>query len=274
MSRDAGIPKLGVGIGYREELGELIDDSSLVQWIEVITEQYLGRPEKIQDLIKIAKGRPIVPHGIEMSIGTFGNDDQWLAYVEDLAELVEYVNAPWFSDHLCFTKTSSVELAALIPLPRSREAADHVIGRARKVQEIVGRPFLLENIAFHFDWGSDYSEAEFLQRITEEADCHILLDLTNLEYNARNHGFSAEEYLDVIPLERVVQVHLAGGVEGNGVWYDTHSQKVSDRVWQLFRELTRKRNLPAAMLERDMRLDEVDEIVGDLAMAQEILSEG
>jgi uncharacterized protein (UPF0276 family) len=210
------LPTLGVGLGYRPELQGLVDQPDLVDWVEVISEHFMGADDaavaKLRDTVH---EKPVIPHGIEMSIGTVGNDDEWLAYIADLSQLVARLNAPWFSDHLCFTKTSAhSEIAALAPLPCSFDAVQHVATRAKRAQEIVGRPLLLENIAYHFSWGREMSEAEFVARVLDAGDCFMLLDLTNLWYNANNHGFSAADYLNTIPLERVGQIHLAGGVLG------------------------------------------------------------
>lgn len=265
------IPQLGVGIGYREELKSVAVDKELVQWLEVIAEHYIGSSDAIAEIRQIADGRPVVPHGIEMSIGTVGNDPQWLTYVEELAILCEQLDTPWFSDHLCFTKTPEVELATLAPLPRTRDVLDHVVKRANMAQNIVGRPFLLENISYHYSWGNDYNEAEFLTRIVDGAGCHLLLDLTNLKYNSLNHSFDASKFLASLPLERVVQVHLAGGVEGAGIWYDTHSTAVPEPVWDLFECLVTAVGLPAAMLERDSELGATAEIVNDIERIHSVL---
>jgi uncharacterized protein (UPF0276 family) len=245
-------------------LDDLVAESGVVDWIEVITEHFLGRPAEMDRILRLAAGRPVVPHGIEMSIGTFGNDAEWHEYIEQLAVLADRLDPPWFSDHLCFTRSESTELAALAPLPRTKEVVEHVVRRARRAQSEVGRPFLLENIAYHFAWGDDFGEAEFLKRVVESADCYILMDLTNLAQNAENHAFSVDEYFAGLPVDRIVQVHLAGGVEGGGVWYDTHSERVPAPVWELFDWLVSTIDLPAAMLERDMNLHRTAEVRDDL----------
>ncbi|MCX4753385.1 DUF692 domain-containing protein [Kitasatospora purpeofusca] len=267
------VPELGTGIGYREPIHEIATDPGLVEWVEVISEHYMGatrKRESIDSLLERIPEIPVVPHGIEMSIGSVGDDGRWDAYLEELAAVVEGFDAPWFSDHLCFTRTSTAELGTLLPLPRTRESARHVARRARRAVERVGRPFLLENIAYHFSWGDELTEAQFVTEIVEASGCHLLLDLTNLTYNARNHGFDALDFIREIPYERVVQVHLAGGVEEEGTYFDTHSMPVPEPVWELLGALLEFHPVPAVMLERDQRLDRTEEIATDLRRATEL----
>jgi uncharacterized protein (UPF0276 family) len=257
----------GVGVGYRRPLEDVVLEQGAVDWVEVISEHFmadLGKPESGQVLKERLGNLPVVPHGVEMSIGTPGDEGRWDRYVSELVKVVELFDSPWCSDHLCFTRSAAGELATLTPLPRTWEAVDRVARRARIVTERTGVPFLLENISYHMSWGDELTEAEFLSEVLVKSGCYLLLDLTNLHYNAVNHGFSAEEFLTSIPLDRVRQVHLAGGTDHGGVMMDTHSETVPEEVWSLLKLLGQHTPVPAVMLERDQRLDKHDEIRGDL----------
>ena len=59
--------------------------------------------------------------------------------------------------------------------------------------------------------------------VAECADCGILLDLHNLFANGVNGRQSVEEFIAQLPLERVWEIHVAGGVELDGYWLDAHS---------------------------------------------------
>jgi len=56
----------------------------------------------------------------------------------------------------------------------------------------------------------------------EQGDCGILLDLHNLWVNERNGRQSVSDVLAALPLERVLEVHLAGGFEMAGYYLDAH----------------------------------------------------
>lgn len=62
-----------------------------------------------------------------------------------------------------------------------------------------------------------------MRRVVESADCGLLLDLHDLFANALNGRQSLDEFLDLAPLDRVWEVHLAGGMEVDGFWLDAHS---------------------------------------------------
>jgi uncharacterized protein len=273
MSALSRLPFLGVGLGYRPELdAQIWEHQSAIDWLELISEHYMARPrEQIDQAQRLRGAFPLIPHGVEMSIGTAGELDP--VYVDNLVELVSLVGAPWFSDHLCFTRAGGIALGQLTPLPRTRAVAAEVARKARQVQERVGVPFLLENISYYIDIEGQLSEAEFIVEVMERCDCGLLLDLTNVHINAINHGFATLEFLAAIPLERVVQVHLAGGEPSVGVVLDTHSSPVPGEVFELLRHVVgHAPHLKAVLIERDSNFPEdFHELAHDLAVAREIL---
>ncbi|MEV6581246.1 DUF692 domain-containing protein [Streptomyces sp. NPDC051582] len=270
----AGLPYLGSGIGYRSEIKEAIDSPAhRIDWLEVITEHYLFAPPDVRDVLHRLRRRfRIVPHGLELSIG--GTREPSPRYLDALAQFTEEIDAPWFSDHLCFTRAGGVALSTLTPLPRTRDIAREVGRRAQRVQAAVGRPLILENVTYYIDLDSPLSEAQFIAEVMEHCDCGLLLDLTNLDINARNHGYSTAEFLDTIPVERVVQVHLAGGTAGeeDRMDLDTHSEPVPPAVWDLLTDLVSRAPVRATLLERDQNFpDDFGELQEELDHARRIL---
>jgi uncharacterized protein (UPF0276 family) len=268
-----GLPFLGAGLGYRAELDTQIQaNSSVIDWLEIISEHFLGRPpERLEQAQRLRAAFPLIPHGVELSIGTEGPLDG--AYVDALAAFADVIDAPWFSDHLCFTRAGGIALGQLIPLPRTRCAAAEVGAKARQVQQQVGRPFLLENITYYFDFDSELTEAQFITEVLGHNDCGLLLDLTNLYINSVNHGFPAEDFLQTIPGERIVQVHLAGGEPSGAAFIDTHSAPVHPEVFALLRETVRLApNLKGVLIERDQNYPaDFAELAQDLATAHGIV---
>ncbi|GLW10383.1 UPF0276 protein [Microtetraspora sp. NBRC 13810] len=263
--------ELGSGLGYRAELAGVVGEhAGRIDWLEVITEHYLFAPADLREELGELAGRfPVVPHGVEMSIGSAGEVDG--VYLDALAALVDEIDAPWFSDHLCFTRTEDVLLGLLAPLPRTRDVARELGRKARRVQDAVGRPFLLENITYYVDLATPLTEAQFIAEVMEHCDCHLLLDLANLDINARNHGFDPLGFLDVIPVERVAQVHLAGGIDGvaGEMSLDSHGAAVPERVWELLDELLSRTAVPATLIERDQNFpDDPAELLADLDRAR------
>lgn len=268
------LPTLGVGIGYRNELRAFYaTHAEEIEWFELIADRYFSAlPESADWLVDFREAHRLVPHGLDLSLGTDGALDP--AYSRQAAELCRLVRAPFYSDHLCMTHAGGVQLGHLTPLPFTRRAARRVAEKAKAVQDALGVPFLLENIAYSFALPGEMSEVDFVSTVVEEADCGILLDLTNLFVNAENHGYDAYDYLRRLPLERVVQIHLAGSERHNGRWVDSHSHSLDahPEVWSLLEFVVSRANVRAVLLERDQNFpQDPSELIADLRRARAIL---
>jgi uncharacterized protein (UPF0276 family) len=147
----------------------------------------------------------------------------------------------WHSEHLNFLTTEypdgrPLHIGVPLPLPFTDEALDLVIPRAAALNEQHGAPFLLENLTYYLpgvpsDRGRDV--IAFLNDLSEGSGCGLLLDLYNLHCNATNHGFDPYEALTRLRLDRVVEIHIAGGASNDGFLMDVHSRVVPEPVWRL-----------------------------------------
>lgn len=272
----AAAPDLGVGLGYREELHDgILAHRDDIGWLEIVTDRYLSDPRQ-QLLRTLRESFVLVAHGLEMSIGSYAPLDT--GYLDAVAAVADAVDAPWVSDHLCFTREAGVELHELAPVLRTPERAKAVAARAQQVQERLGRPFLLENISYYVDFPSEMSEPEFIGAVLDHCDCGLLLDLNNLAGNAANHGFDPGAYLDALPVDRVVQVHLAGNTPQPGDGRpspDRHNGPVAQEVFALLERLERRHHVKAAMVERDQDFPaDFRELTGDLDRTRAALAAG
>ena len=111
-----------------------------------------------------------------------------------------------------------------MPVSFSEENSARMVSKILEIKALAKKPFLLENISYYWSMpGDDMTEAHFLRSIVEKADCGLLLDVANLYTNAINHGYDALTFLDDIPMERVVEIHLAGSDRRFDMLVDTHS---------------------------------------------------
>jgi hypothetical protein len=160
-----------------------------------------------------------------------------------------------------------------LALPFEEVAVEWVKRNYYAARRHLGRSFALENVTYSFPvpHGS-LSEADFLRRICEETDCTLLLDVTNVFNNASNHGYDPIEFFERIPMDRVSQMHLAGGHQlPDGRWEDSHSAAVMDDVWPLFDEAVRRAvNARIVILERDSKLHPFDAVMEDIRQARTI----
>jgi len=270
-----GFSALGAGLGYRPQLhDDIMRAADRIDWLELIVEDFLPLSAPRRSLLReLAERFPLVPHCTELSIGSPEQLDREL--LGQVAEVAELVDAPWVSDHLCFTSAGGVRLGHLAPVPWTRAAADAMAAKARSVSDAVGRPFLLENIAYNFVIPGELTEAEFITAVLDNSDCYLLLDVTNVYTNATNLGFDPAEHIDAFPLQRLGQLHVAGGTWNDDVLVDSHDAKVPDRVWDLVRQVAGRVTIPAILLERDASFpDDFGEIMGDIDTARAAVTAG
>ena len=267
-----GSPLPAVGIGYRAVIHdwtcEKLDNFDL---LEITVDHCIFGGKQQRSAIFDLVGRiPLSAHGVGLSIGT--DEELDLSYLDQVAAVVERLKAPAYSEHLAFTRVPGRDLANLLPLPKTEAVAESIIAKVRTVQARVPVPFLLENITYVFEWpDSKLSDAEFLNLICRETGAGLLLDIENLYLNASNHGFDPYEFLDALPPDLVREVHMAGGVTlpeeavGRPFLVDSHSHPVPDAAFDLLDHMLARQRPSFIVLERDDRLDALDEVLNDVA---------
>ncbi len=247
-----GLADLGIGIGLRTtHFGEILAGSPAVDWFEVLSENFLdtgGRPGYVLD--RVAERYPVALHGVSLSIGSTDPLDR--AYLRKLKALARRTRARWVSDHLCWTGVLGRNTHDLLPLPYDEETLRHVTGRVKQVQDALERPLVLENPSTYLAFArSTMPEWEFLARLCDGSDCGLLLDVNNVYVSGFNHGFDPCRYVDAIPADRVVQVHLAGHTNHGTHILDTHDGPAIDAVWDLYARLCARTGPVSTLFEWD-----------------------
>ena len=264
---------LGCGVGLRSEhFPFILADRPSVDWFEAISENFLdtgGRP--LQVLEQVRRRAPVALHGVSLSIGS--TDPLDLSYLSKLKALADRIEPAIVSDHLCWTGVEGENLHDLLPLPFTEEAIRHITGRVQRVQEILGRPVLLENVSSYVAYQhSTMPEWQFLTAVARRSGCGILLDLNNVYVNSVNHGFNPMEYLRGIPGELVGQFHLAGHTHRGELLFDTHSRPVIEPVWDLYREALKLYGPVPTLIEWDEDIPPFEYLAAEATQARAILS--
>jgi uncharacterized protein len=247
---------LGVGLSYLPSRQELVIAlASIVDYVELGPELFVTEADNGSTVFdEVAAGQaldvigalPVVVHGLELSIGSaHGWNELALTFLDRFLGLRD---VPWHSEHLNFLSTkasdgSIVHMGLPMPLPFTAECAALVAERADAVIDRFGRPFLLENSANYLPdlpCDPEWDEATFLTELTARSGCGLLLDLFNLWTNCVNHRLDPVALIDRMPLDRVVEVHVAGGEERDGMLLDSHSAEVPEPVWRLLADVLRR----------------------------------
>lgn len=267
----SSLPTLGVGLGFREPFrADLFLNRERVDFLEVTADHYLDAPpEKQRELDLLAAHFTLIPHGLSLSLGSAEGLD--LAYLDALADLVRRLDPPWWSEHVAFTRAGGVDIGHLAPLPFAHETLEVLCANIAAVRRRIEVPLILENITYTVALpGAEMDEAEFLAALLDRTGCGLLLDVTNLHTNAVNHGLDPAAFLDRLPLERVVQLHFAGGRRQDGVLVDSHSRPAPPPVWALLEEVLARAPVKGVILERDEDLPPFGELLIELDRARAI----
>ncbi len=265
---------LGQGVGLRtKHYAQFVEERPDVAWIEAISENFMGlggRPLAV--LEKVRRDRPVVLHGVGLSIGSVAPLEP--KYLAEWKELVDRIQPALVSDHLCWGAHGGRYVHDLLPMPFTEEALLHTVQRVKQVQELLGRQILMENVSSYLTYpSSTMSEWEFLSELSQRADCGILLDLNNIYVSAQNHGFSADAYLNGVPVDRVAQYHLAGHWNRGDILIDTHEGQVSEPVWDLYRKAVRRFGEVPTLIEWDEGVPGLEVLLAESAKARQVEAE-
>ncbi len=225
-----------------------------MDWFEIVSENFIdtaGRPMHFLD--QIAERYPIVMHGVSLSVGSTDPID--FGFLDKLKALAKRTKARWLGDHVCWTGVAGLNGHDLYPVPYTEEGLRHMISRVRIIQDYLERPLVLENPSTYLTFAaSSMPEEEFISRLAVEANCALLLDVNNVYVTCRNHDLDPVAYLDAIPLEHVVQIHLAGHTDNGTHCVDTHDGRVIDAVWDLYARVIARAGGRATLLEWDANI--------------------
>ena len=264
--------QIGVGVGYRAEMSaEIQRNLHDIDFVEFIGDHCFDVSTLLRAKALTAK-IPNVCHFLSLSLGTDEPLDQ--SYVSKISDVITELRPVWLSDHLAMTKAGGVDIGHLAPATFTEETVDIVARKIIQLQDRFGLPLLLENITYYFALpGGTLTEGQLLKRIVERADCGILLDLNNLYVNAYNNHYDPYEFLNTLPMERVIQVHIGGCTMRDGVLIDSHAHAVQEPIFEYLRFVCNNSPVAAILLERDRDFPPFEELAQEMRRARSILCE-
>ena len=233
----------GVGVLFNPTLVDFLSkNASSMDYLSVIPDrcwidQGVGAGERFKKLPKVydvireaSETLPLVIHSIGMSICSADLFDE--EYVDYLADWRMQNDCLWASDHLSFSRGGSgheTNAAVALPVPYDLEMLELILPRVRTVKDRLNCPFLLENNVYYFEYcNEEMSETDFLNQLTSQAGCNLLLDLHSVYTNSVNHKFDPYHFIEALDLS---------DRELFRAWPFTGSTKFRCRTWaQLSRQ--------------------------------------
>lgn len=263
----------GIGLGFRRDIHKellALPDKKKPSFIELAPENWMkfgGYWKKI--LEKIIDKYPVLSHGLSLSIGS--PDDLDYKFLDDLKEFFDQVPVQIYSEHLSYSKVDNAHLYDLLPIPFREDAVDHIVDRIKKVQDYLGRNIALENVSYYTPLGAEMKESDFINEVIMRSDCKLLLDVNNVYVNAFNHNYNTKTFIDSLPLDKVVYIHIAGHTKvSEDTIIDTHGNPIIDPVFELFEWTIQKLEPVPVLLERDFNFPEMDELLEEVNKLEKI----
>jgi len=254
----------------------ILREQPSVGWFEIHAENYLGAGgAPLHYLEKIRQNYPLSIHGVGLSIGSESGLDT--NHLDRVAGLVDRYQPESFSEHLAWSTHDNQFLSDLLPVPYNRNIENTVCNHIDQVQTRIGQRMLLENPSNYLSLAdSDLPESEFITNVIKRTGCGLLLDVNNVYVSAHNCDYSAERYIEQLPLQSVGEIHLAGHsvdttVEAVPLLIDAHDREVCDAVWKLFAYTVSLTGAVPSLIEWDAEVPEWDVFVSELNRAEDVL---
>jgi uncharacterized protein (UPF0276 family) len=174
-----------------------------------------------------------------------------------LREHLQEVGSPWVSNDVGWWHGGGNPFPGFLYLtpPLDEAGLTDAVHHANNVQAVLDRPLLLENpvvVAAH----GDMHVIDFMAELSRRTQLPLLLDLGHLASFQLSAGLPLDFAMQHLPYDRVLEIHLAGGVvterDGRRFYFDDHTQPVRQEVLNLLaRLLPLCRNLRALTFEAD-----------------------
>jgi uncharacterized protein len=289
MSALSKKPAFGTtGIGWRHpHYAQVLETLPRVAFLEVHSENFFAPGgAALATLVQARSYYDISLHGVGLGLGSASGIDAW--HLDRLNYLVERIDPVRVSDHACFARGSfdnaNVHAVDLLPIPFNRVALDVLCANVQQVQDRLQRSILVENLSAYVAMtGSDRSETDFLNQLTQRTGCQLLVDVNNIYVNALNaqgavpglrdvdHAVqSCSDWLDAIHLAGPGEIHLAGHCPMPDIVIDDHGALVCDGVWRVYAKAVQRFGAVPALIEWDTNIPPLQTLLDEAARADAI----
>ena len=270
------LERLGVGVGLRAlHYPDFLSRPQPVDWLEVHTENYLSLGGWDWHVLQqVRRDYPISLHGVGLGLGSArGFSEGHLARVRQLVSAIE---PALVSEHLCWSALQDQTINDLLPLPLTQAALALVCTRVDRVQDVLRRSILLENVSTYLRYRDDeLTEMEFLAAVAARTGCRVLLDVNNLYVNQCNHQEDALTAISSMPVHLVGEIHLAGHlVTPDAIVVDHHGDRVASPVWDLYRAALQRFGAVPTLIEWDTDVPALAVLVEESQKARAVMSAG
>ncbi len=199
------------------------------------------------------RGWPATYHFLDLNLEAEGPlEDEWVAAATECAHAMD---AKWLCGDAGLWHLGPRDRGhgTLMPPVLTDDSARRMADRVRALREATGFEVLPENPPAHAYLG-DLGLLEYFARVADRADCGLLLDVAHLAIYQRRMQRPPTAGLENFPLDRVVEIHVAGGTpfshRGDAFVDDDHSPEPLPDTWEIVHyALPRAKRLRALVYE-------------------------
>ena len=256
----------GAGLGFRRELVPALNTRvpDAIEFFELAPENWIELGGSYgRDLRRFTERYPFVCHGLSLSLGGPAPLDELL--LTKIRQFMDAHGMALYTEHLSYCSDDG-HLYDLLPIPFTEDAVKYVAARIRRAQDILERRIAIENASYYTPSPTaEMDELTFIRAVLAEADCDLHLDVNNVYVNSVNHRYDPLAFLQALPTERIVYLHMAGHYnEACDLIVDTHGADVIEPVWSLLDAAYRAHGVAPTLLERDFNIPPLDELVREV----------
>lgn len=267
-----GLPWMGLGLGSNSSVEDvpqpyaLLDaEPGLFDFVEYSAplsfERARAEASLFETMLARRDGVPLLFHPVHLNL--FGPELEAGDRLDALSAHLEAVGSPWVSNDVGWWHRAEEPFPGYLYLPPPLDAAglESCVAHALALQERLPVPLILENPALIALRGPMHV-LDFMAELHRRTELGLLLDLGHLFSHQLARGLALTDGLDRFPLDRVFELHIAGGVVtrrgARAAYVDDHTQPVREELFTLLEWLLpRCTNLRAVTFEGDGHPPEV-----------------
>lgn len=244
MLSNKRIQDLGVGIILAPGLESLVESlSSFIDVIEIEPQTMWYKHSLESDSFSLDENalsfinslpQPKIFHGVGFPVGgTVVPSENHFSTFNQHAEIIKPV---YTSEHLSFNRYRDNkgivhQTNFLLPPIQNNEGISVAVNSINYYKSKIQLPFAFETGTNYLrKLPNEIQDSKFITEIVEQSDSLILLDLHNILCNALNGRQKVMDFLNQIPCERVIEIHIAGGGFYKNYYLDAHSAVSSSEL--------------------------------------------
>lgn len=204
-------------------------------------------PEWLGQLLDFyAQNGRLIGHGVYYSLFDAKWTERQEIWLEQLKLEVQKRKYNHITEHFGFMNTDNFHQGVPLPVPLHSKTLQIGKDRLNRLQDSVDIPIGIENLAFSFSINDVKEQGDFIDRLIEDIDGFVILDLHNIYCQSCNFKVNIWELIKLYPLDKVKEVHLSGGswqksvYSQNVIRRDTHDDAIPEEIFEI---------LPLVLLE-------------------------